>query len=265
MMSMTSDLRTIFHLIATPVVGKDHGERLESFYGRQVDHYDDFRKRLLHGREELYQRLPATVGGHWVEMGGGTGANLEFLGDRIRRLHKVSIVDLCPSMIQQAKQRASSRGWENVDAMVADASCVELTPADVIVFSYSLTMIPNWFSALECAITALKPNGLLGIVDFYVSRKYPSADFSRHSWLARSLWPLWFGFDNVNLSPDHLPFLMDRLVPVYRNESSGKIPYLPLVKAPYYQFIGQKKASRGKFQYVASWKSEPAEKLHSGD
>jgi S-adenosylmethionine-diacylgycerolhomoserine-N-methlytransferase len=239
-MSVTSDLRTIFHLVASPVVGKTHGERLESFYGRQAGNYDEFRKRLLHGREELYNKLPAPTGGHWVEMGGGTGANLEFIGDRIRQLGKVSIVDLSPSMIQQAQQRAAARGWENVNAVVADASRVDLAAADVIVFSYSLTMIPNWFSALECAIGLLKNGGVLGVVDFYVSRKYPIAGHLQHSWMTRSLWPLWFGFDNVQLNQDHVPYLFERLNPIYFRESSGKIPYLPLLRAPYFQFIGQK-------------------------
>jgi S-adenosylmethionine-diacylgycerolhomoserine-N-methlytransferase len=239
-MSVTSDLRTLFHLVASPVVGRTHAERLESFYGRQIGHYDEFRKRLLHGREQLYDKLPLPTGGHWVEMGGGTGANLEFIGDRIRQLDRVSIIDLCPSMIQQAKLRASSKGWENVDAIVADANCVGLAPADVIVFSYSLTMVPNWFAALDCAIRALKPSGLLAVVDFYVSRKHPAAGHLRHSWMTRSFWPLWFGFDNVNLSQDHLPYLFEKLKPIYFKESAGKIPYLPLLKAPYYQFIGQK-------------------------
>jgi S-adenosylmethionine-diacylgycerolhomoserine-N-methlytransferase len=240
-MSVASDLRTLFQLVASPIRGQTQSERLESFYSRQVGNYDQFRKKLLHGREKLYNRLPKPVGGHWVEMGGGTGANLEFLGERIRELGKVSVVDLCPSMIQHAKQRASIRGWNNVEAVVADASTIDLCPADVIVFSYSLTMIPNWFAALECAIQRLNPGGMLGVVDFYVSRKYPQAGHLRHSWAKRSFWPMWFSFDNVHLSPDHVPYLHTKLKPVYFNESLGKIPFLPIFKAPYYQFIGQKR------------------------
>jgi S-adenosylmethionine-diacylgycerolhomoserine-N-methlytransferase len=242
-MSLVTDLRTLFHLVASPVVGKTHAERLESFYGRQIGNYDEFRKKLLHGREQLYAQLPTPIGGHWVEMGGGTGANLDFLGDRIRELEKVSVIDLCPSMIQQAKQRVLARGWQNVEAIVADASSVDLNSVDVVVFSYSLTMIPNWFVALECAIRMLKPGGTLGVVDFYVSRKNPQPGHLRHSWIKRSLWPWWFDFDNVHLSPDHLPYLCNKLESVYFNESSGKIPFLPLLKAPYYQFVGRKHAA----------------------
>lgn len=242
-MSLASELRTIFQLVAAPVSGKTHGERLESFYGRQVGYYDEFRKKLLHGREELYRALPRPTGGQWLEIGGGTGANLEFVGSKLGQLGNVRIIDLCPSMIHKAQQRASAQGWKNVDAVIADASCVDLPPADVIVFSYSLTMIPNWFSALERAIEALKPGGVLGIVDFYVSRKYPLPGHACHGWLTRSFWPVWFGFDDVRLSQDHIAYLFDHLQPSYFHESSGKIPYVPLIKVPYYQFIGQKRSA----------------------
>ena len=42
-------------------------------------------------------------------------------------------------------------------------------PADVVTFSYSLTMIPDWVRALEQAWALLKPGGTIGIVDFYVA------------------------------------------------------------------------------------------------
>ena len=52
---------------------------------------------------------------------------------------------------------------------------------DVVTFSYSLTMIPNWFQALERAYAALKPGGMIGVVDFYISRKWPAPGMRRHS------------------------------------------------------------------------------------
>ena len=53
----------------------------------------------------------------------------------------------------------------------------------------------------------LRPGGTIGVVDFFVSRKYPEAGRGRHGWFTRSFWPLWFSVDNVSLSPDHVPFL----------------------------------------------------------
>jgi S-adenosylmethionine-diacylgycerolhomoserine-N-methlytransferase len=46
-------------------------ERLEAFYAPQAEHYDAFRKRLLHGRAELMGRLDPRPGDHVVELGAG--------------------------------------------------------------------------------------------------------------------------------------------------------------------------------------------------
>ena len=104
-------------------------------------------------------------------------------------------------------------------------------------------MIPDWFAAIENAYRMLKPGGLIGTVDFYVSRKYPRDDHRRHRWFTRTLWPTWFANDNVFLSPDHVPFLHRRFEPVEFYEEKTRLPYVPFIKTPYYRFIGRKKES----------------------
>jgi S-adenosylmethionine-diacylgycerolhomoserine-N-methlytransferase len=66
-----------------------------------------------------------------------------------------------------------------------------------------------------------------------------------HHWLTRGLLPLWFGFDNVYLSSDHLQYLQSRFQPIAIAERSTRIPYLPPVRATYYLFIGQKVGGAG--------------------
>ena len=174
-MALLADLRVLYHLVLKPVRGKDHADRMENFYAGQAEAYDDFRKRLLKGRQELYDQIEVPDGGVWVEMGGGTGSNLEYLGDRIHRLSKVYVVDLADSLLEVATQRAEQKGWNNVEAVAADATSWQVDGgADVVTFSYSLTMIPDWFGAIENAKRLLKPTGKLGVVDFYVSRKFPA-------------------------------------------------------------------------------------------
>jgi S-adenosylmethionine-diacylgycerolhomoserine-N-methlytransferase len=84
----------------------------------------------------------------------------------------------------------------------------------------------------------LRPGGVIGVVDFYVSRKFPAPGRARHSWSTRQLWRWWFEFDNVYLSPDHLPFLASVFEPAHISEHRGRVPYLPFVRAPYYRFVG---------------------------
>lgn len=240
-MSIAADMKVLYRLAVTPIRGTTHAARLESFYRGQAAEYDSFRQRLLPGREELLRLVDLPEGGVWVDLGGGTGANLEFAGERLRGLSCVHIVDLCAPLLEVADERIRKNGWRNVSTVAADAT--NFAPpvlADVVTFSYSLAMIPDWFTAIDNALAILKPGGLVAVVDFHVSRKHREAGRARHGWCTRSLLPLWFGCDNVFLSADHLPYLMHRFRPIAVTEKVTRIPYLPFVRAPYYLFIGQK-------------------------
>jgi S-adenosylmethionine-diacylgycerolhomoserine-N-methlytransferase len=243
--TLSSDLKILYHLAVKPVRGGTHAERMENFYAGQASQYDDFRRRLLPGREQLAQTLDWPQGGVWVDMGGGTGVNLEFLGDRVRRLRRAYIVDLSPSLLQVARARIGARQLDNVEPVQADATTY-VPPegqADIVTFSYSLTMIPDWFAALDHARAMLRPGGQIGIVDFYVARKHPAQGNTHHSWWTRTFWPAWFARDNVLLSPDHLPAVQRRFEPLFCAERRTRIPYLPLSRVPYYLFVGRKSDS----------------------
>jgi S-adenosylmethionine-diacylgycerolhomoserine-N-methlytransferase len=243
-MAFLNDLKILYHLALRPVRGKNHAQRMEDFYSGQATDYDDFRKRLLQGREEVYESLGHGGGRVWVDFGGGTGSNLECIGEPIRGFEKIYVVDLATSLLEVVRNRSNKHGWINVEAVTADAT--QWTPpegcADVVTFSYSLTMIPDWFAAIDNALRILKPGGKIGVIDFYVSRKYPGESMSRHGWTTRTFWPMWFANDNVFPNPDHLPYLQRHFDTVLLNEKKAKVPYLPLVRTPYYQFIGQKRA-----------------------
>jgi S-adenosylmethionine-diacylgycerolhomoserine-N-methlytransferase len=240
---LLNDAKILWHLVVSRARGNTHEERLESFYQGQASGYDAFRKRLLHGREELFQRLEPPPHSVWVDLGAGTGENAEKWGDRLAAFEKAYLVDLSASLLKVAEGRIAARGWTNVVAVHADAT--QFVPpeqaVDVVTCSYSLTMIPDWFLAIDQALRLLKPGGLLGVVDFFVARKYPADGLAKHGWTTRNLWPLWFGNDNVFPSPDHLPYLQSRLETVHLQQARGKVPYLPFVRAPYYVFVGRKR------------------------
>ncbi len=243
-MSFFSDLKTLWHLVARKAKGTTHAERLESFYSGQADNYDDFRRRMLHSRQEMIQSLSIPQGGVWVDFGAGTGENAVHLGEQISKLSKVYQIDLSTSLLEQATARAEARSWKNVFPTCHDATTF-VPPegsADLVTFSYSLTMIPDWFRAMDQALKILKPGGQIGIVDFYVARKYPGDGMHKHAWSTRTFWPTWFGSDNVFLSPDHIPYLQSHFETIKLDERKGKIPYLPFIRAPHYVFIGRKPA-----------------------
>jgi S-adenosylmethionine-diacylgycerolhomoserine-N-methlytransferase len=242
-MALAADLRILWKVLLPGTRGTDHAGRLEAFYGAQANDYDAYRRRLLHGREEMMAALPIQQGDRLLDLGGGTGSNLEALGERRQLLRSATVVDLSPSLLGIARERIARNEWDNVAAVQADATTYEPPdgPVDLVTFSYSLTMIPDWFLALDRALANLKPGGAIGVVDFYVARKWPAEGMRRHSRFQRTWWPAMFGWDNVFLSPDHLPYLRERFEKLKLEERTGRMPYMLGLKAPYYMFVGKKR------------------------
>lgn len=217
-----------------------HAERLEAFYAPQAARYDTFRARLLHGRRELIDLLDPLPGEQVVELGAGTGANLEWFGARLALLRSLELVDICPALLDVARRRSAA--LRNVRIVRADAALYQpQAPVDSVYFSYALTMIPDWQRAIENAIAMLKPGGKLGVVDFYVSAATPLPSRVRHGALTRWLWPRWFAHDGVHVSHRHLDTLSERLEVTTLLERKAPIPYLPLARVPYYVFVGRKR------------------------
>lgn len=240
-MSVRSELKTLYHLLARPMRGKDHATRMENFYRGQADTYDDFRDRMLHGRRELYSSIPAPPGGTWVDLGGGTARSLEFVGPNLAQLNRVYVVDVSQAMLEVGRQRAARCKWTNVEFVHADA--IHFRPpeglADVVTLSYSLTMIPDWRAAIATAAAILKPGGTVGVVDFYVSSNTPDPGLTRHGWLTRLLWPAWFGRGGLIISSEQVSVLRSHFDSVDFREIMGKIPYVLFPLAPFYRFVGR--------------------------
>lgn len=235
------DVRILWKLARGMGKEGDHQERLESFYDGQADHYDSFREKMLHGREDLATLMVKGAGDRVLDIGGGTGRNLEFFADRIPQCDWVEVVDLCRPLLEVAERRIADHGWDNVSTTHGDATKFQPshgTP-NRIMFSYSLSMMPTWLDALEHCIDLLEPGGLLGVVDFYVSTADPGGDYVKHSKAARAFWPRWFRHSAVHLREELLPALESRLERVHLEERTGAMPYL-LLKAPYLVYVGRK-------------------------
>jgi S-adenosylmethionine-diacylgycerolhomoserine-N-methlytransferase len=241
---MTADAQVLWQMLRGQSRRGTHAERLQAFYGPQAYRYDAFRERLLHGRRELIERLDPPIGGRVVELGGGTGRNLWFFGARLAELASVELVDLCPALLEQARHRTEHLA--NVQVVEADAVTYRPKCAvDCVYLSYSLTMIPQWRSAIDNALAMLKPGGTLGVVDFYVSNRTPGSGLPSHGAFDRFFWPRWFAHDGVYLNPDHLHRLRALLPHHELLERRAPIPYLPGLRVPYYLFVGRLPGASG--------------------
>jgi ubiquinone/menaquinone biosynthesis C-methylase UbiE len=98
--TLFTDMQVLKAMWFPSIKGSTHQEQLESFYKTQAHLYDSYRCRMLHGRKPLVQSMPASSGDVWVDLGGGTGSNLEFFGAKIIEFKKVVVVDLTPSLVQ---------------------------------------------------------------------------------------------------------------------------------------------------------------------
>lgn len=197
----------------------------------------------------------------WVDIGGGTGYNIEAMQayvDVPTFFEKVFLVDLSPSLLQVARRRFCRLGWD-VEIVCQDARTFRLedymrkfykdetmfklhysftrTGADLVTMSYSLSMIPDYYCVLDSLPSLLATDGTIGVVDFYVQsivelsgRTYTGGSFNRHvSWIGRVFWRAWFDVDRVGLEGarrDYLEYKFGTLKSVdERNYLLGGIPY----------------------------------------
>ena len=214
-------------------------QRLTTFYASQATHYDCFRERLLQGRDRLLADIDLPDHARIVDLGGGTGRNFEFFGERIAAIARYVVVDLCQPLLEQARGRA--RRWPQMRIEYADAAHWRPSaPVDVVILSYALSMMPEWRQVIANACDMLKPGGCLAVIDFYVSEATPPPTRLRHAAFTRRFWPAWFGHDGVRLHAGPLSVLCDALPDHRLIETRSSVPYLPLLRVPCYRFLGRK-------------------------
>lgn len=232
MNNLLGDLHIALHLLRGAGSSGNAKEKLDRFYAGQAQNYDEFRRRLLPGREDVVRLMQLPTQACVVDMGGGTGANLDWLSKaQTEEIEQWHLVDLCHPLIEVAADR--SKGKPFVQIHEADAVTWQPPqPVDAILFSYSLTMIPDWQAALNNALDMLKPGGQFHIVDFYIA--------DQHSAFTRKFWPIWFSWDGVYLSDQHLPWLQANLRQTELHEATTRLPLIPGSQVPWYSFSGIK-------------------------
>ena len=174
----------------------DPRRAMDRMYRHQRHIYDLTRKFYLLGRDRLIDTLELRPGERVCEVGCGTARNLIALA---RRHADVAFhgIDASATMLRTA-QAAIDRAGLSRRIQLRHGLAEELdageTPFDVIVFAYSLSMIPAWRAAIARAIAMLRPGGTIAIVDFWDQRGLPS-------WFARPL-RAWLALFDVHPRPE---------------------------------------------------------------
>ncbi|KAL7266603.1 hypothetical protein RUND412_010846 [Rhizina undulata] len=234
-------------------------DALKIFSKGQAAICDATRSHLLRGRKEMLalaaaqlrlraERQPHKKGSVWVDVGGGTGYNIVALNKYLpvtKFFSEVYLVETSPSLCAAAEKRFQNLGWNNVRVVCMDFRSFRLgsldggeeRKADWITMSYSLSVIPDFYSVIDPLESLLSPTGLISVADFYVqsraafaNRTYTGGVLSRHvNWFSRHFWRMWFEFDRVNLDEgrrDYLEYRFGTILSVNgRNRLLGGIPY----------------------------------------
>lgn len=196
-------------------------DKLEQYYRFHSRIYDATRWTFLFGREPLLNRLPALPPQPRImEIGCGTGHNIERLGEHFPDA-RILGVDLSEEMLEVAQQKLEERPQVKLCQASYGGQSLDEDPFDLILLSYSLTMIGDQVQdVLEQISRDLASNGHIAVVDFHTSP---------FGWFRR-----WMEINHVDLSGHLLPLLKENFQPV---ESEIKPAYLGLWS--YFLFIGR--------------------------
>jgi S-adenosylmethionine-diacylgycerolhomoserine-N-methlytransferase len=151
---------------------EDHSDLMDRIYRHQRFIYDITRKYYLFGRDRLISEIDLKPGARLVEIGCGTARNLV----KIARAYpeaRLYGLDASHEMLKSAAHTVERAGLSH-RITLAHGYAENLTPAmfgdtaafDAAVFSYSLSMIPDWKAAIGAAAANLAPGGNIHIVDF---------------------------------------------------------------------------------------------------
>ncbi|HXF42287.1 MAG TPA: class I SAM-dependent methyltransferase [Pyrinomonadaceae bacterium] len=182
-------------------------EAMDRMYRLQRHCYDLTRKYYLLGRDrtllEVTKRRPRSV----VEIGCGTARNLRILAKHLPEARLFG-VDASGVMLEKAEKKFKSSAKTRARLAVALAEDWDYQhtfksekPFDLCLFSYSLSMIPDWRKAIDNAFTNLDKNGAIIIVDFWDQAELPKYFGKLLKW-----WLKKFG---VEFRPELLQYLED--------------------------------------------------------
>ncbi len=145
---------------------------MDKVYRRQRHIYDFTRKYYLLGRDRLIREMEAQPNEKIVEIGCGTARNLIAISKAYPDAQLFGL-DASHEMLRSAKESVLQAGLKE-KITLAHGLAEDMTPAlfgtsekfDRAIFSYSLSMIPDWRGALKTAAQNVRPGGTIHIVDF---------------------------------------------------------------------------------------------------
>ncbi len=160
----------------------EQAQTMQRYYRLQSKIYDATRWTFLFGRKRIIRELPVleqNAALEVLEVGCGTGYNLKRLALRFPNA-RLTGMDVSADMLERSAKRTTQ--WTDrvtlLEQPYGEENLSFQGKFDLILFSYSLTMInPQWAALIARAKQDLKPGGVIAVVDFFDS---PFPWFKRH-------------------------------------------------------------------------------------
>lgn len=143
----------------------EHRAFLNRYYRASRSIYDLTRKYYLLGRDRALGRLLTMPWASLVEVGPGTGRNLQIL-QRGRPWARFGAIEAADAMLERAARRCPWARFTRAFAEDADYTAVLGAPPQRILFSYCLSMVQRPDATLDQALAGVAPGGEVHIVDF---------------------------------------------------------------------------------------------------
>jgi demethylmenaquinone methyltransferase/2-methoxy-6-polyprenyl-1,4-benzoquinol methylase len=130
------------------------------FYGLNDRDTEPIRRRAV-------ETLDLAGGETVLDVGCGPGSNFELLRERVGPEGRVVGVDYSPKMVAKARERAASRGWDNVEVVRADATRSVVAPGtvDAAVATLAISAMPDAREACLRLAESLRPGGRVAVYD----------------------------------------------------------------------------------------------------
>jgi demethylmenaquinone methyltransferase/2-methoxy-6-polyprenyl-1,4-benzoquinol methylase len=125
-------------------------------------------------RREAVHLLNLKRGDVVVDIGCGTGLNIALLQEAVGPEGKIIGVDLTDAMLEQARQRVTDNGWNNVELVQSDAVQYEFPKqVDGVVSAFALTFIPDCARVIQHGSQALAPGRMWVVLDMAWPARLP--------------------------------------------------------------------------------------------
>jgi len=172
---------------AMPLTKKE----IQELYKKRAKSYDLATRLypLVGVRLDWYRRLAVEalslqLGDTVVDLGCGTGSNFSYLQQSVGKGGHIIGVDLSEEMLDQARRRIASNGWQNVELVRADMAHYSFPNSVAAVLStFAITLVPEYDKVICRGAAALRPGGHLAVLDIKKPDNWPEWLIRFAAWL----------------------------------------------------------------------------------